>query len=228
MELGEKIRQWRLEAGLSQRELCGEEITRNMLSLIENGAAKPSMKTLAYLAQRLDKPLSHFLDEDARSGGALAESEALLDRAEEALASGRELYVRELLERTEPRNPGQARRRLLLLGRLPGADLGVICARLPSLDEELLLRARWALESGERDRCGALLAAAEDRKAPRWNLLMGQLHMKKEEYSAAAICLHRAEEQWPEKTAPLLEHCYRELGDFRLAYEYACRQKATR
>ena len=32
MELGEKLKQARLEAGLSQRQLCGEEITRNMLS----------------------------------------------------------------------------------------------------------------------------------------------------------------------------------------------------
>ena len=35
MELGEKLKQARLETGLSQRQLCGEEITRNMLSLIE-------------------------------------------------------------------------------------------------------------------------------------------------------------------------------------------------
>ena len=46
MELGEKLRQARLEAGLSQRQLCGEDITRNMLSQIEHGSAKPSMKTL--------------------------------------------------------------------------------------------------------------------------------------------------------------------------------------
>ena len=38
MELGEKLRQARLEAGLTQRQLCGDQITRNMLSLIENGA----------------------------------------------------------------------------------------------------------------------------------------------------------------------------------------------
>lgn len=65
MELGEKLRQARLEAGLSQRQLCGEEITRNMLSLIENGSAKPSMKTLRYLAGRLGKSVSYFLEETA-------------------------------------------------------------------------------------------------------------------------------------------------------------------
>ena len=64
MELGEKLRQARLEAGLSQRQLCGEEITRNMLSQIENGSAKPSMDTLRYFAQRLGKPVSWFLEEE--------------------------------------------------------------------------------------------------------------------------------------------------------------------
>ena len=44
MELGEKLRQARMEAGLSQRQLCGDVITRNMLSQIENGAARPSME----------------------------------------------------------------------------------------------------------------------------------------------------------------------------------------
>ena len=65
MELGEKLRQARMEAGLSQKQLCGEEITRNMLSLIENGSAKPSMKTLQYLAGRLGKSVSYFLEETA-------------------------------------------------------------------------------------------------------------------------------------------------------------------
>ena len=65
MELGEKLRQARLEAGLSQRQLSGEEITRNMLSLIENGSAKPSMKTLQYLAARLGKSVSYFLEDTA-------------------------------------------------------------------------------------------------------------------------------------------------------------------
>ena len=65
MELGEKLRQARLEAGLSQRQLCGEEITRNMLSQIENGSARPSMDTLRYLATRLGKSVSYFLEEQA-------------------------------------------------------------------------------------------------------------------------------------------------------------------
>lgn len=63
MELGQRIREARLEKGLSQRELCGSVITRNMLSLIENGSAQPSMDTLRHLARQLEKPIGYFLEE---------------------------------------------------------------------------------------------------------------------------------------------------------------------
>ena len=62
--LGQRLKQARIEAGLSQRQLCGEEITRNMLSQIESGKAKPSMQTLTYLAQKLGKSVSWFLGEE--------------------------------------------------------------------------------------------------------------------------------------------------------------------
>ena len=65
MELSQKLKQARLDAGLSQKALCGDRITRNMLSQIENGSARPSMDTLRYLAAGLGKPLSYFLEEDA-------------------------------------------------------------------------------------------------------------------------------------------------------------------
>ena len=67
MELGEKLRDARLEAGLSQRQLCGDVITRNMLSQIENGSARPSMPTLQYLASRLGKSVGYFLEEETVS-----------------------------------------------------------------------------------------------------------------------------------------------------------------
>ena len=67
MSLGERLRQARLEAGLSQRQLCGERITRNMLSQLESGAASPSVSTLQYLAARLGKPVGYFLEETTLS-----------------------------------------------------------------------------------------------------------------------------------------------------------------
>ena len=81
MELGQKLRLARQEAGLSQRQLCGEVITRNMLSQIENGSAKPSMETLRYLAGRLGKSVSFFLEEDA----VLSPNCKVMEQAREAL-----------------------------------------------------------------------------------------------------------------------------------------------
>lgn len=53
MTLGEKLRRTRQERGLTQKQLAGERITRNMLSQIENDLAQPSMRTLEYLADAL-------------------------------------------------------------------------------------------------------------------------------------------------------------------------------
>ena len=269
MELGEKLKQARLEAGLSQRQLCGGEITRNMLSQIEHGTARPSMDTLRYLSARLGKPLSWFLEEDAvmssnqpvmeaaRSAFDAGEYPAactaldayrapdpifdrerglllalsLMGAAEEAGAQGRDLYALDLLEQARQAGEGNPyytpeleRRRLLLLARMKkqAAD---VCALLPSLDEELMLRAQAALEAGDTFRAGALLDAAREQSAPRWNLLRGQTYRLTGDNASAARCLRLAEDAFPQDAAPLLEQCYRDLGDFKQAYYYACKQK---
>lgn len=222
MELGQKIRQARLEAGLSQRQLCGEEITRNMLSLIEHGSAQPSMKTLAYLARKLGKPMGYFLEEDARDPSFLVESAEALRLAKAALEEGKDIYAAQLLEQVTALQ--LLREKLLLCARLPGADLKKIDNQLPCLDEELLLRAEIALEKQVLDRCKHLLMAVEDQNQPRWCLLYGKLTMAKKEWKKAAGELSRIEEDFPE-VVPLLEICYREMGDYQRAYEYACKQK---
>lgn len=84
MDLGKKLKQARLEAGLSQRQLCADMITRNMLSQIENGTAKPSMGTLSYLAERLGKPVSFFLEENAVT----SPNQMLMEEARDAFRSG--------------------------------------------------------------------------------------------------------------------------------------------
>ena len=268
MTLGEKIRAARLEAGLSQRQLCGEEVTRNMLSQIENGAAKPSMQTLAYFASRLGKPVSFFLEEDVisspnqermarvrravregrgeeaareleeyRWGDDVFDAEAqllgrlaLLQRAEAALETGRAPYAAELLQEAGDFEGGYCaadlqRRRLLLLVRANPRLRRETCTKLPSIDEELLLRARAALDAGQLDSCQGLLEAAQDKAASQWNFLRAELHLTRGQYAAAAGCYHRAEIEFPEKCAPRLERCYRELGDYRQAYLYACKQR---
>ncbi|MDA1759583.1 helix-turn-helix domain-containing protein [Bacillus cereus] len=62
--LGEKIKALRKEKKLTQTALAGSELTKSMLSQIENGKATPSMKTLQYIAEKLECETSFLLEED--------------------------------------------------------------------------------------------------------------------------------------------------------------------
>ena len=267
MELGKRLRQARLEAGMSQRQLCGNEITRNMLSQIENGTARPSMATLEYFARRLGKPISFFLEEEAvtspnqpvmekarqafQSGDMPLALETLnhyrspdpvfdqergllaalvaMELAQAAIARGQLPFARELLHQAAQEGAQSAyytrelqRRRLLLLAQAGDPDA---LAALPGEDESLLLRARRALQGGDHAAAARYLDAAEDRQSPRWNLLRGLAHQGLREFAMAVVCCHKAEREFPNEVYPVLEQCYRELEDFRRAYEYACKQR---
>jgi len=63
-DIGERIRRLRNEKMMTQAELAGNEITRNMLSRIENGAVNPSLSTIQYLAHRLNVPAGYLLADD--------------------------------------------------------------------------------------------------------------------------------------------------------------------
>lgn len=65
MTIGEKIKKLRTDKLMSQTELAGGEITRNMLSQIEHGSATPSLNTVNYIAARLNVSPGFLLaDED--------------------------------------------------------------------------------------------------------------------------------------------------------------------
>ena len=260
MELGQRLRQARQAAGLSQRQLCGETITRNMLSQIENGTARPSMDTLRFLAERLGKPVSYFLEEQVvvspnqpvmeqgRAAFAAGEYAAVLEAleeyrkpdpvfdweqglllclscmalAEEAVSPKRLPYARQLLERageagrdTVYYTPELERGRLLLLAQLEPMEL-------PADDRELLLRAEGALKRKDPLRAGEYLDAAENKDAPRWNFLRGQVYFARESYTQALQCFQAAQKDYPRDCTAWLEHCCRELKDYRGAYFYAC------
>ncbi len=61
MNIGKKIKDLRSSKMMTQKELAGNEITRNMLSQIENGSATPSISTVIYLANRLGVPTGYLL-----------------------------------------------------------------------------------------------------------------------------------------------------------------------
>lgn len=60
-ELGKRIKEARLAKKLTQTEVAGDFITRNMLSQIESGTANPSLKTLEYLTSVLDIPIQALM-----------------------------------------------------------------------------------------------------------------------------------------------------------------------
>ena len=262
MALGEKLLQARQEAGLSQRQLCGEMITRNMLSQIEHGTARPSMDTLRYLAARLGKPMSFFLEEEdaalpnwprirrARLAFSRKDGAGVLDAlkdydapdeifdgehrkllfgaymilARQALAEGKKLYARKLLEQAgQPEWEGELRA-WLQLQAMTGEDPIQLAFQLPCIDDELCLRAQAAFEQGELNRAAALLDSVQ-KPDSRWALLRGRVYLKQQMWQQARECLEDAFTTHPREVAPLLEQCCRELGDYKAAYEYACMQK---
>ena len=266
MELGQRIKKARLEAGLSQRQLCGQVCTRNMLSLIESGRAKPSMETLRYFAQRLGRPLSWFLGEETTASpnqqimekaeaawkdGAFSaclecleayrspdlifdnsryfiEILCLLELADSAVQQGKLPYARGLLERVAQAGANTLypwdRQRWLLLRFAAGEQATVIAPQLTGVPQRLLLLATAALEKGEPKQAEACLLAMAERSAEAC-LLLGRALLAQEQYAAAAAALQEAEPELPAQCIPLLETCYRELGNFELAYQYACKAR---
>ena len=95
MTIGQRILTARQELGLSQRQLAGESITRNMLSALEHDKARPSLDTLQYLSEKLGKPVGWFLGEDTP----VMDGYDLLKRARQAYDTGRFRDCLTLLDR---------------------------------------------------------------------------------------------------------------------------------
>jgi tetratricopeptide (TPR) repeat protein len=90
--LGERLRQLRVAAGLTQSDLAGDRFSKEYLSQIERGKTRPTPETIAWLAARLGVD-PNFLangvsaDQRSRVEASLARAEALLEheRADEAV-----------------------------------------------------------------------------------------------------------------------------------------------
>lgn len=134
MELGEKILKARQEAGLSQRQVCGDVITRNMLSQIEHGTARPSMKTLQYLSGVFGKPVGYFLGETEESPNG-----EVMAHARESFLQGKYALVLQTLEDyREPDPVFDAEKGILgFLSCLLGAENAIKEGRGPVKDKFL-------------------------------------------------------------------------------------------
>ena len=69
MNIGQKIKTLRIAKMMTQQELAGDNITRNMLSRIENGFALPSLQTLMYISEKLGVPAGYLLANDEEDFG---------------------------------------------------------------------------------------------------------------------------------------------------------------
>src|SRR5919198_5668222 len=82
--LGERVRQLRVAAGLTQTELAGDRFSKEYVSQIERGKTRPTRETIQWLASRLGVDAGFLAngvsaDERGRVDAALARADALLE-----------------------------------------------------------------------------------------------------------------------------------------------------
>jgi tetratricopeptide (TPR) repeat protein len=93
LRLGERLRQLRVAAGMTQTELAGDRFSKEYVSQIERGKTRPTPETIQWLAVRLGVDAGFLAngvsaDERGRVDAALARADALVEarRNDEALA----------------------------------------------------------------------------------------------------------------------------------------------
>ena len=87
LRLGERLRQLRVAAAMTQSELAGERFSKEYVSQIERGKTRPTRETIEWLAARLGVDAGFLAnglatDERGRLEAALARAEALLEDAQ--------------------------------------------------------------------------------------------------------------------------------------------------
>jgi tetratricopeptide (TPR) repeat protein len=145
LRLGDRLRQLRVGAGLTQSELAGERFSKEYVSQIERGKTRPTRETIEWLAARLGVDAGFLAngvgtDERGRLEGALARAEAMVEAGnDEGAAAEYEVLVPSAhatgLPELEVRALVGAGRTQMRLGALRGAL-------------ELLNSARGLVETG--------------------------------------------------------------------------------
>ena len=273
MTVGEKIRRRRQELGLTQREVAGDSVTRNLICRIERGDCAPSLDTLRTVAAALSVPVAYLVSE-GDDYAAFAVGEALpairqtyaakhyadcLSQIERLPAEG---IADEVAYLAAAASLGLAERSL---GDGNLKNIPEYVERAKQYAEKTVLPTDWLIA-----RCELCRAVAKAPESPRWEV-------KREEYLASAekavgynaylyltdetgipcdrevIKQHReardliAKRRYREALDLLLaleerkstgeldpyflyrvysdtETCYRELGDFEMAYRYSTKR----
>src|SRR5213596_772341 len=85
--LGERVRQLRVAAGLTQSDVAGDRFSKEYVSQIERGKTRPTRETVEWLAARLGVDPGFLAngvatDERGRLEGALSRAEAMIEALE--------------------------------------------------------------------------------------------------------------------------------------------------
>jgi transcriptional regulator with XRE-family HTH domain len=83
--LGERVRQLRINRGMTQTELAGDRFSKEYVSQIERAKTRPTSETVAWLAARLG--VDEKFIETGVSTDAVERTAGLVSRAEAALES---------------------------------------------------------------------------------------------------------------------------------------------
>lgn len=137
-DIGQKIRAMRLARGLTQKELAGNFMTRNMLSMLESGKVTPSLETLCYLSDALATDPGFFLREDKDVHAVLQDS--LCADMHRLYTQGQTNQAVQLFEK----NPTD-RADIVLLYATCCLHLGILAYR-----QGALLTARMYLQKGQQ------------------------------------------------------------------------------
>ena len=97
--LGERLRQLRVTAGLTQTDLAGDRFSKEYVSQIERGKTRPTGETIEWLAQRLGVDAGFLAsgvstNDRAKAEATLSRADALLE--EHAIGAAIEEYTRAL------------------------------------------------------------------------------------------------------------------------------------
>jgi tetratricopeptide (TPR) repeat protein len=97
--LGDRLRQLRVSAGLTQTDLAGDRFSKEYISQIERGKTRPTSETVEWLAMRLGVDAGYLAngvsaDERAKAEAILARADTLL--SEHAFSEAIDEYTRSL------------------------------------------------------------------------------------------------------------------------------------
>lgn len=273
MTVGEKIRRRRRELGLTQREVAGENVTRNLICRIERGDCLPSLDTLRAVARNLSVPVSYLVSEDD-DYAAFAVGEAL-PALRRTFSGERYADCLTLIGKLPPDGVADEVAYLAAASSLGLAERALRAGNLKMIPEyvekakeyakKTVLPTDWIFA-----RCELVRAVAKSPESPRWEI-------RREEYLANAeraigynaylylsdedgITCDREAANLHRKARTLIENnryrealdvllsleekkstgeldpyflyrvysdtetCYRELGDYELAYRYSTKR----